>query len=49
MHLDAEGTPTLYGTTSAIWRLPFFAFLTTVMALGLDGNFEPGKHLPPNI
>lgn len=35
MHLNAEGTPTVYGTTSAIWRLPFFALMTTVMAVGL--------------
>ena len=35
MHLDAEGTVTEYGSTSAIWRLPFFALMSTIMALGL--------------
>jgi len=35
LHLDAEGTTTLFGTTGSIWRLPFFALLSTVMALGL--------------
>lgn len=35
LHLNAEGTPTGYGTTSTLWRLPFFALLSTVMAFGL--------------
>jgi hypothetical protein len=35
LHLDAEGTTTLFGTKGSIWRLPFFALLSTVMALGL--------------
>lgn len=35
LHLNAEGEPTGYGTRAALWRLPFFAFLTTVMALGV--------------
>jgi hypothetical protein len=35
LHLNAEGTPTGFGTTGALWRLPFFALLTTVMAFGL--------------
>ena len=35
LHLDAEGTPTLFGTKSAVWRLPVFALFATIMALGL--------------
>ena len=35
LHLDAEGTTTVFGTKGSIWRLPFFALLSTVMALGL--------------
>jgi hypothetical protein len=35
LHLNAEGTPTGFGTKGALWRFPFFAFLTTVMAFGL--------------
>ena len=35
LHLNAEGTPTGYGTTGTLWRLPFFALLATVMAFGL--------------
>ncbi len=35
MHLDAEGVATEFGTTATIWRLPFFAFMSTVAALGL--------------
>jgi hypothetical protein len=35
LHVDAEGTTTMFGTKGSIWRLPFFALLSTVMALGL--------------
>lgn len=35
LHLDAEGTPASYGNEAALWRLPFFALVATVMAFGL--------------
>ncbi|HET7054896.1 MAG TPA: hypothetical protein VFI12_00465, partial [Thermomicrobiales bacterium] len=35
LHLNAEGTTTLFGTKGSVWRLPFFALLTTIMAFGL--------------
>lgn len=35
LHLNAEGTPTGFGTTATLWRLPFFALLATIMAFGL--------------
>ena len=35
MHLDAEGVANEFGTSATIWRLPFFAFMSTVAALGL--------------
>jgi hypothetical protein len=35
LHLDAEGTTTVFGSKGSIWRLPFFALLSTLMALGL--------------
>lgn len=35
LHLDAEGTATAYGSKGALWRLPFFALFTTIMAFGL--------------
>ena len=35
LYLDAEGTPTTYGEKSAIWRLPFFALVATLMMFGL--------------
>lgn len=35
LHLNAEGVPVGYGSKSAIWRLPFFALLTTIMAFGI--------------
>jgi hypothetical protein len=35
LHLNAEGTTTVFGTKGSIWRLPFFALLTTLMAFGL--------------
>jgi hypothetical protein len=35
LHLDAEGTPTSYGSQGALWRLPFFALFTTLMTFGL--------------
>ena len=35
LHLDAEGTPVSYGNEAALWRLPFFALVATVMAFGL--------------
>jgi hypothetical protein len=35
LHLNAEGATTLFGTKGSVWRLPFFALLTTIMAFGL--------------
>jgi hypothetical protein len=35
LHLDAEGTATAYGSTGALWRLPFFALFATIMAFSL--------------
>jgi hypothetical protein len=35
LHLNAEGTATSYGSKGALWRLPFFALLATVMTFGL--------------
>jgi hypothetical protein len=32
---NAEGDPTVFGTSTTAWRLPVFAFFSTVMALGL--------------
>ena len=32
---DAEGSATSFGTKGALWRLPFFAFASTIMAFGL--------------
>jgi hypothetical protein len=33
--MDAEGAVTMFGTKSAIWRLPVFAFFSSIMVLGL--------------
>lgn len=35
LHLNAEGTPTGFGSTGTLWRLPFFALLTTITTFGL--------------
>lgn len=35
MHLDAEGTADEYGTMATIWRLPFFALMSTLAAMGI--------------
>lgn len=32
---NAEGEPTVFGTSATAWRLPVFAFFTSVIALGL--------------
>ena len=33
IHLNAEGDPDLWGTSSTLWRIPLMAFVLTIMSL----------------